>query len=153
VRMAVFWDVVLCSLVDTNRRFRETYCLQHHNTPCYNPKGSRLHSRGLENLKYHPVDKCANSVTTEAVAIIRSVIFMNGDSGVKVIRLQCYFTLAGCQETVWLRDCVKTEQSPTRCCRWPEIPDVMKIKKVSKGSNVTTINKTLRNPLPVTCKT
>jgi hypothetical protein len=29
VNMAVFWDVVPCSQVDTDRRFRSTYCLHH----------------------------------------------------------------------------------------------------------------------------
>jgi hypothetical protein len=29
MKTAVFWDVVLCSLVDINRRFRGVYCLHH----------------------------------------------------------------------------------------------------------------------------
>jgi hypothetical protein len=28
--MAVVWDVASCSLVDNDRRFRESYCLYHH---------------------------------------------------------------------------------------------------------------------------
>jgi hypothetical protein len=29
MKMAVFWDVAPCNLVDIDRRFRETYCLHH----------------------------------------------------------------------------------------------------------------------------
>jgi hypothetical protein len=29
MKMAVFWDVAPCSLVDIVRRFRGTYCLHH----------------------------------------------------------------------------------------------------------------------------
>jgi hypothetical protein len=29
MRMAVFWDVAPCSLVEVDRRFRGTYCLHH----------------------------------------------------------------------------------------------------------------------------
>jgi hypothetical protein len=30
MKMIVFWDVVPCSLVDIDRRFRGAYCLHHH---------------------------------------------------------------------------------------------------------------------------
>jgi hypothetical protein len=30
LKMAAFWDVAPCNLVDTNRRFRGAYCLHHH---------------------------------------------------------------------------------------------------------------------------
>jgi hypothetical protein len=29
MKMAVFWDVALCNLVDTDQSFREAYCLHH----------------------------------------------------------------------------------------------------------------------------
>jgi hypothetical protein len=29
-KMADFWDVALCSLVETNRRFRGSYCIHDH---------------------------------------------------------------------------------------------------------------------------
>jgi hypothetical protein len=29
MKMTVFWDVALCSLVETNRRFRDTHCLHY----------------------------------------------------------------------------------------------------------------------------
>jgi hypothetical protein len=30
MKMAVFWDIAPCSLVDTDRRFRGAYCLHYH---------------------------------------------------------------------------------------------------------------------------
>jgi hypothetical protein len=33
MKMAVFWDVAPCGLVDFDRRFRSTYCLHHEDHP------------------------------------------------------------------------------------------------------------------------
>jgi hypothetical protein len=71
MKMAVFWVVAPCSLVDVNHRFRGTYCLYHHGdelqaastsdtlvnfyqtTRRNNPEDSHLHTRRRENLKSH----------------------------------------------------------------------------------------------------
>jgi hypothetical protein len=49
MEMAVFWDVAPCSLVDTGRRLREAYCLQHQGE---DDKGSKL----LRNVDQYPPD-------------------------------------------------------------------------------------------------
>jgi hypothetical protein len=72
VKMAVFWAVAPCSLVEVYQRFRGACCLQHQSdhrlvmeaadtpetsvnfyqtTRCNNPEDSHLHTRRLENLK------------------------------------------------------------------------------------------------------
>jgi hypothetical protein len=77
LRMAVFWDVVLCSLLDVDRCFREAYCLHHQGdeseidmmmeavsssetqvnihqiTPCNIPEDSHLCTCCHEKLKSH----------------------------------------------------------------------------------------------------
>jgi hypothetical protein len=30
IKLEIFWDVILCTLVDTDKRFRAAYCLHHH---------------------------------------------------------------------------------------------------------------------------
>jgi hypothetical protein len=51
-KMAVFWVVAPCSLVEVYGRFRSTCCI-HHQGPVgrYNPEDSHLHIRRGENLK------------------------------------------------------------------------------------------------------
>jgi hypothetical protein len=71
-KMAVFWFVAPCSLVEVYRRFRGAYCLHHEcsialmmeaastsemsvnfyqTTRCNKPEESHLHTRRRENLK------------------------------------------------------------------------------------------------------
>jgi hypothetical protein len=40
IKMTVFWDLAPCSLVETNRRFRDAYCL-HHQCGCPDDWGSK----------------------------------------------------------------------------------------------------------------
>jgi hypothetical protein len=35
MKMAVFWDIALCGLVETDRRFRGPYCLHHQGIDIY----------------------------------------------------------------------------------------------------------------------
>jgi hypothetical protein len=64
MKIAVFWDVAPCSLVDTDGRFRGAYCLHHQSDDrlddggsnlirCNIPEDSHLHTHRRENLKYH----------------------------------------------------------------------------------------------------
>jgi hypothetical protein len=66
MKMAVFWDVALCSLVDTDQCFRgitmmeaitsyETSVNIYQTTQCNIPEDSHLHTRHYENLKSHQV--------------------------------------------------------------------------------------------------
>jgi hypothetical protein len=48
MKMAVFWDVAPCSLVEIYRRFRGSCCLHHQGD---NPEDSHLYTRRRENLK------------------------------------------------------------------------------------------------------
>jgi hypothetical protein len=49
MELTAFWDTVLCSLVEIDRRLRGAYCLHHHTIP----EGCQLHTRRRENLKPH----------------------------------------------------------------------------------------------------
>jgi hypothetical protein len=69
MKMAVFWVVALCSLIEVYQRFRGTFCLHYQGDEClrqqlpetlvnfyqttrrYNPENSHLHTRRRENLK------------------------------------------------------------------------------------------------------
>jgi hypothetical protein len=70
--MTIFWDIAPCSLVETNWRFRGTYCLHHQNVEmmeaisiseksvnfyqtmrCNIQENSHLHTRRRENLIFH----------------------------------------------------------------------------------------------------
>jgi hypothetical protein len=73
MKIAVFWVVALCSLVEVYQRFRGPCCLHHQGdrialmmaaartsetlvnfyqtTQCYNPEDSNLHTHRRENLK------------------------------------------------------------------------------------------------------
>jgi hypothetical protein len=70
MKMAIFWVVVPCSLVEVHQRFRSSCCLRHQGddggtstsetsvifyqtTRHNNPEDSHLHTRHLENLKSH----------------------------------------------------------------------------------------------------
>jgi hypothetical protein len=63
MKMAVFWVVAPCSLVDINRCFRGACCFHHQSdktsiniyqtTRRNKPEDSSLHTRRLENLKSH----------------------------------------------------------------------------------------------------
>jgi hypothetical protein len=57
MKMAVFWVVALCNLVEFYRRFRDAYSLHHQgDRPDYGgniPEDSQLPTRRLENLKSH----------------------------------------------------------------------------------------------------
>jgi hypothetical protein len=59
MKMAIFWVVAPCSLVEVYRRFRGPCCLHHQgdeshfyqNTWRYNSEDGHLHTRRRENLK------------------------------------------------------------------------------------------------------
>jgi hypothetical protein len=55
--MTVFWDVASCSVVETYRRYRGTYCLHHQgdrrSTRRNIEENSHLYNRRRENLKSH----------------------------------------------------------------------------------------------------
>jgi hypothetical protein len=51
MKMAVFWDIAPCSLVDTDRHFRGTYCVHHQDD-------SQVQTRRREKLKSHTILKC-----------------------------------------------------------------------------------------------
>jgi len=75
MKFRVFWDVLPCSQVDIDRRFKSAYCLHHQasfitlmmevvrtsetsvnnylTTRHYIPEDSKLHTRRRENLKSH----------------------------------------------------------------------------------------------------
>jgi hypothetical protein len=59
MKMAVFWVVMLCSLVEVYQRFRRTCCLHHQGdesetTRHYNPEDSHLHELScLQQCKEH----------------------------------------------------------------------------------------------------
>jgi hypothetical protein len=68
MKFRVFWNVVSCSRVEVDRRFRDAYCHHHqgdhHRIPetsvhfnvttrRYIPEDSKLHSSCRENLKSH----------------------------------------------------------------------------------------------------
>jgi hypothetical protein len=65
LKMRVFWDVVPCSHVGVDRRFRGAYCLHHQGpetsinfsvtTWHYIPEDSHLHTYRRENLNSHIV--------------------------------------------------------------------------------------------------
>jgi hypothetical protein len=50
IKMAVFWTVAPCSLVEVYQRFRGPCCL-HHQGDRYNPEDSHPHTHRLDNLK------------------------------------------------------------------------------------------------------
>jgi len=50
----VFWDVAPCSFVESDRRFRGTYCLHHQDIAQRNiPEDGHLYTHRRENLKFH----------------------------------------------------------------------------------------------------
>jgi hypothetical protein len=56
MKMAVFWVVAQCSLVEVYQRFRGACCLHHQSyqtARCNNREDSHLHTRRRENLKSH----------------------------------------------------------------------------------------------------
>jgi hypothetical protein len=72
MKMAVVCHIAPCGLVDTDRRFREVYCLHitqmmeavsssemsvsiYQTTRCYMTDDSHLHTRRRENLRSHDV--------------------------------------------------------------------------------------------------
>jgi hypothetical protein len=59
VKMAVFWDVAPCSLVETDRHFRDAYCLYHQGYRNIQ-ENSQLHTRRREKLKSQ---NCPRSMT------------------------------------------------------------------------------------------
>jgi hypothetical protein len=53
-KMAVFWVLAMCRLVEVYRPFKGAYCLYHQGdetTLCNIPGNSHLHTRRRENLK------------------------------------------------------------------------------------------------------
>jgi hypothetical protein len=44
IKAAVFWDVAPCSVVDTSRRFRGTYCLHHEGYGQYPSDNTEQHN-------------------------------------------------------------------------------------------------------------
>jgi hypothetical protein len=52
MNMTVFWEVVLCCLVEIDRRFRGTYCL-HHQVGQYLPYYTAQHPRRQQPLIYN----------------------------------------------------------------------------------------------------
>jgi hypothetical protein len=57
MKMAVFWDVTPCSLVDTDQCFRGSYCLHHHGGVTHHPDygGSKLLWNGSQYLQGYTV--------------------------------------------------------------------------------------------------
>jgi hypothetical protein len=53
MKMAVFWVVAPCSLVEIDRRFRDAYCLHHQGNDRNISEDSHLHTRRREILKSH----------------------------------------------------------------------------------------------------
>jgi hypothetical protein len=55
MKITAFWDKVLCSLLEVDRRFGAAYCLQHQGetTRHYIPQGYHLYKRCRKNLKWH----------------------------------------------------------------------------------------------------
>jgi hypothetical protein len=51
--MAVFWDVVPCTLLEINQHSRDAYCLRNQDDDRNIPEDSHLHIRRRENLKSH----------------------------------------------------------------------------------------------------
>jgi hypothetical protein len=72
--MTTYWDIVLRSLIEVNRRFRDAYCPHHESDEalimetvctsessvyfnetirCYIPERCRLHTHRRENLRTH----------------------------------------------------------------------------------------------------
>jgi hypothetical protein len=52
MKMAVFWDVALCSLAETYQCFRGAYCLHHHGNE---DNGGSKHSSSLPDyMAQHP---------------------------------------------------------------------------------------------------
>jgi hypothetical protein len=78
-KMAVFWVVAPCSLVEVYQRFRGTCCLHHPGTHLpirrYNPEDSHLRTHCRENLKsyYLGFDYRPKSLYSEAVLFVTSI--------------------------------------------------------------------------------
>jgi hypothetical protein len=65
MKMAVFWVVAPCNLVEVYRRLRGACCLHNQGnsfyktTQCNDPEDSHLHTRRHENLKSHILQMCS----------------------------------------------------------------------------------------------
>jgi hypothetical protein len=56
IKMRAFWDIVVCSLVGIDRRFRGAYCLHHHpNEPAHylQKQGQLLLGGNYPQVKNH----------------------------------------------------------------------------------------------------
>jgi hypothetical protein len=86
MKFRVFWDVLPCSQVDVDGRFRGAYCLHHQGsetsdniyltTRKYISEDSKLHTRRRENLKSHiggGVAQSVECVTKDWATVARSL--------------------------------------------------------------------------------
>jgi hypothetical protein len=53
LKMAIFWVVAPCSLVEFDLHFRDAYCLHHQGNDCNNLKDIHFHACHHKNLKSH----------------------------------------------------------------------------------------------------
>jgi hypothetical protein len=100
MKIAVFWVVAPCSLVEVYQRFRDPCCLHHQGdalmmeatrtsktlvnfyqtTRCYNPEDSNLHTHRRENLK-----SCFKPVN------LKTTFFLTETQQLKVTCIHCNF--------------------------------------------------------------
>jgi hypothetical protein len=71
LKIAVFWAVAPCSLVEVYQRFRGPCCLHHQTTRCYNPEDRHLRTHRRENLKsYHSVVSCSLEKISYSIELV-----------------------------------------------------------------------------------
>jgi hypothetical protein len=61
MKITVFWDVVPCSLVEIDRRFRGTYCLHHQSNHCPSTLSAPVLSKAIRTLLYVTLPRRPNT--------------------------------------------------------------------------------------------
>jgi hypothetical protein len=64
MKFRVLWDILPCSQIDVDRRFRGARCLHHQGD--YTPEDYELNIRRRENLKFHKMKLLRQKVYKEA---------------------------------------------------------------------------------------